>query len=449
MEALARGERYVLLSEISEYYKFITDNGTLRRYLFESNVRDFMGLNRVNEDIRQTLESSGSTDFWWLNNGITILATSASVVGKAIQMQDIQIVNGLQTTESIYRFFSNGGQDTAKRSVLVKVIVTKDDAVKDSIIRATNNQTAVELVSLHATDKIQRDIEDVLLRRGLCYDRRTNYYHNLGRSTEEIVSPLYLAAGFVALILKWPSKASRLKSRFMRNPDSYSKVFSPTAPLEIWPKIAKLLKSTDAVLELLRPGGKGGERFLKNWRYMVGLLVVVDSLGRFDFGYEGLLKVPDGAASEAKVKELWLLLNQYLTRLGDQPDLTDRSTTIELCRMYATDRRAQGIEGMANRGWYLRDDNRWESARLTSDVIKRVKEVLPKQPWKPGMHKDIANTLQISTNQYFAAVEALIEEGVFCHQRDGVLYDRDGNVVGFDADRVDPETMMLKDRQED
>ncbi len=92
-EVLSKGERYVLLAQLKDYYRFISDNGKLRRYLFDSNVRDFMGLNRVNEDIRDTLNNDSSSDFWWLNNGITILATSASVIGKSIKLGDIWFTN--------------------------------------------------------------------------------------------------------------------------------------------------------------------------------------------------------------------------------------------------------------------------------------------------------------------------------------------------------------------
>lgn len=121
VEALSKGERYVLLARLSDYFQFISDEGRLRRYLFESNVRDFMGLNRVNEDIKGTLDNATSPDFWWLNNGVTILATSAAITGKSIQVSDIQIVNGLQTTESIYRHFKQTGVAGDDRCVLVKV----------------------------------------------------------------------------------------------------------------------------------------------------------------------------------------------------------------------------------------------------------------------------------------------------------------------------------------
>lgn len=62
-ESLSRGEKYVLLTSLKHYYRFITDDNALRRYLFDSNVRDFMGANRVNEDIRSTLQSEDGPDF--------------------------------------------------------------------------------------------------------------------------------------------------------------------------------------------------------------------------------------------------------------------------------------------------------------------------------------------------------------------------------------------------
>ncbi len=67
---------YVLLAPIAAYAGFVSDEqGHLRRYLFDSNVRDFLGSNAVNQDIEQTLVDENSPDFWWLNNGVTILAT--------------------------------------------------------------------------------------------------------------------------------------------------------------------------------------------------------------------------------------------------------------------------------------------------------------------------------------------------------------------------------------
>jgi hypothetical protein len=73
---ISRGiDNYVVLSSLKDLFEFVTDeDGNLRQYIFESNVRDFQGNVEVNRDIRHTLDSDDNLDFWWLNNGITILA---------------------------------------------------------------------------------------------------------------------------------------------------------------------------------------------------------------------------------------------------------------------------------------------------------------------------------------------------------------------------------------
>ena len=267
LECFSHGGKYVLLSRLEDYANFVRDeDGHLRRYLFESNVRDFMGLNRVNEDITESLEAEEGPDFWWLNNGITILASTAIITGKSIVLDDVEIVNGLQTTESIARYFANGATDSGKRSVLVKIIKTDDPAVRDAIIRATNNQTEVEQQSLHATDKVQRDIDDVLLRSGWYYDRRKNYYANQGYAARaDCVPPLYVAAGYVGLIMRSPSRASVLRQKFMRNSVFYRTVYSETTDLDMWPKLVAIIKYVDLELVEIRTesAGSQSERFLK------------------------------------------------------------------------------------------------------------------------------------------------------------------------------------------
>lgn len=343
VEALAKGERYVVLVRLSDYFQFIADGGRLRRYLFESNVRDFMGMNRVNEDIKATLEDPTSPDFWWLNNGVTILATSAAITGKSIQATDIQIVNGLQTTESIFRHFQQTGTPNDDRCVLVKVIVSKDDAIRDAITRATNNQTDVELASLHATDKIQRDIEDVLLRHGLYYERRKNYYANQGHVPAELVTPLYAAAGYVALVMKAPHRASLLRSKFMRSPDSYDAVFNEKAPLEVWPKIAHILKRVDIELELLRPHAKFTDKFLKGWRYITALLLVSESLGKYTFSAQELAAYDESLITSAAVRRVWNELSEIPNPTTRPVGWTSQRSVLAACAQFASTRGITGV----------------------------------------------------------------------------------------------------------
>lgn len=448
-EVLSRGERYVLLANLKDYYGFVTEDKKLRRYLFDSNVRDFMGINRVNEDIKSTLENEESPDFWWLNNGVTILATSASLVGGSIQLQDIQIVNGLQTTESIYRYFDAGNSDPEDRSVLIKVIVSQDDTIRDTIIRATNNQTSVELASLHATDKIQRDIEDILERNGFFYERRKNYYLNLGHSPSEIITPLSLSAGFVNLVLKSPHKATILKSRFMRSDESYDMVFSNKTPISVWPKIAFIIKTTDDVLEELRPIGKSvNERFLKRWRQITSLIAVARLLGTFDFSVNDLANIDNKLVTKEIIVSTWEFIAATKPDSLSGSGWKKRSLYAELCNEAANAFDINGInridrvsnfqaEGPSRRDIYSKSE-----IKVTMDFALKIHELLPDQPWKQGEHRAVIEAANCTSREYSQAVSLLMDEGLRNRQKDGVVYDQDGNVICFDPERVDPETMV-------
>lgn len=452
VENLSRGERYVMLVNLKEYYNFISDHGKLRRYLFDSNVRDFMGLNRVNEDIKSTLLDVESPDFWWLNNGVTILASGASVVGKSIQIEDIQIVNGLQTSESIFRHFSENGNDPKDRSVLVKVIVTNDEAVRDTIIRATNNQTTVELASLHATDKIQRDIEDILKQRELFYERRTNYYRNQGVSTDQILTPLYLASGYVSMFLKAPDQASKLKSRFMRSEMAYEKVFSLTTDLNIWPQIAVILKITDNYLETIRPSGnKGSEKFLKSNRHFLSFITISRLLKTFNFSADHLIKMNLSDFTYQELLKSWTLI-ESLNESHYPTSKLKRSFLEKLCQTAKEAWNIKGIERITKgaKPSLVYNKNKDANSKIkrkevTIEFALKVNELLPEQPWKPGIHNEIIKKLNCTNSEYFDAVKLLIEEGHRNNQKDGVVYDEDGNVLSIDEERVDVETMRLKE----
>ena len=176
---------FVTLVNLSDYFNFITnENGEIIKHIFESNVRDYQGHTSVNKDIQESLENPSTEDFWWLNNGVTILASKASLTtGKEIGITDPEIVNGLQTSTEIYKYFCTAIEilNQEKRNILVRVIVPDSEESRDKIILATNSQTNIPKASLRATDSIHRQIEMYLRNRNLYYDRRKNYYKNQGK----------------------------------------------------------------------------------------------------------------------------------------------------------------------------------------------------------------------------------------------------------------------------
>ncbi|MGW1616249.1 AIPR family protein [Streptomyces sp. NPDC002285] len=55
----------------------------------------------MNNAIGETLKSGTGEDFWWFNNGVTVVADAAQIAGKRIVVKDPQIVNGLRTNHDL------------------------------------------------------------------------------------------------------------------------------------------------------------------------------------------------------------------------------------------------------------------------------------------------------------------------------------------------------------
>src|SRR3546814_9105723 len=78
---------YVALTKLPDLNKFLRNaEGKPFGHIFDENVRAYQGSVEVNKGIKDTLENPGAEDFWWLNNGVTILAQEASQVGKTIKI---------------------------------------------------------------------------------------------------------------------------------------------------------------------------------------------------------------------------------------------------------------------------------------------------------------------------------------------------------------------------
>lgn len=251
--ALGKNKNYVGLVSLKDYYRFIvSEDNILRRKFFEANVRDYQGRNNVNSSIRETLGTGQSEDFWWLNNGITILTSEAMLVNnRELQLTNPEIVNGLQTSNEIYLYFKNNLNllDSETRNVLVRIIVPDSEESRDNIIFATNNQTNIPKASLRVTDPIHLQIELYLKGRGLFYDRRKNYYKNQGKKPSEIIGVSFLGQCLITLFLKKPDYARARPSTILTDDDSYNKLYIENQDLDVFYRCAVLGKKVQKNLK--------------------------------------------------------------------------------------------------------------------------------------------------------------------------------------------------------
>jgi hypothetical protein len=252
---------YVCLVKLSDFFDFLSlESGELNASIFESNVRDYQGTTEVNDAIRTSLEAKGAEDFWWLNNGVSIVSTDANLTGKVFTLKDAQIVNGLQTSREIFEQLRAHPDDADTRSLLIRIVVPLDETSRNKIIRATNSQNPIPVASLRSTDQIHRDIEEYFGYRGLFYDRRKNFYKNQGKPRSEIVTIPYLAQSVAAILLQRPSDARARPSSLLKSDQDYGRIFTGDYPIGTYYSCVQLMRTTERALRNMDLGLSASEK---------------------------------------------------------------------------------------------------------------------------------------------------------------------------------------------
>lgn len=274
-------KNYIALVDLKSYFNFIVnDEGDVRKSFFDSNVRDYQGKNNVNSSISETLHRADDNDFWWLNNGVTVLATEATLVNnRELQIVNPEIVNGLQTSMEIYNYFSENREalESEKRSILLRIIVPDNEESRDQIIFATNNQTNIPKATLRVTDPIHLQIEMYFKSRGLFYDRRKNYYKNQGRKPAEIVGVSFLAQCLITIFLKKPDYARARPSTLLNDEKTYNELYEKNNDLEVFYRVALLGKK---IQKNVRSGSDYSSAEKSDILYYVLYAVIADVLGK-------------------------------------------------------------------------------------------------------------------------------------------------------------------------
>jgi hypothetical protein len=242
-------QAYICVVALPDFYKFITreEDEQLLEYVFEANVRAHAPDSKVNDGIKTTLSNPIGDDFWWLNNGVTIIASDASLKNGSLQIENPTIVNGLQTSYELFHHFKNaGGDKNDKRTILVKVIINSKEDTSDRIINATNSQTKINAINLHATEKVQRTIETALKTEGYFYDRRKNFYRNQGKPADKIVTIPFMAQVVTAIVLQQPDNARARPGTVAEK--NYKELFSDKYPINLYPRCIEIVKKAQKFL---------------------------------------------------------------------------------------------------------------------------------------------------------------------------------------------------------
>lgn len=161
---------YALTALPAEALRFVYEKYGAR--LLEANVRSFLSVTgKVNRGIRDTLRDAPER-FMAYNNGIVLVADEA-VLGPCpdgspgiLWLKGMQIVNGGQTTASIYFSKKKDAEiDLAPVRVAAKIIILRgltlpdEEALISDISRFSNSQNSVRLSDLSANKPFHVELE--------------------------------------------------------------------------------------------------------------------------------------------------------------------------------------------------------------------------------------------------------------------------------------------------
>jgi hypothetical protein len=160
--------------------------------LLERNVRAFLQANgKINRGLQRTLKEEPHR-FLAYNNGLCCTAAEVRVSGGKLEwLKDFQIVNGGQTTASIYHALKKDKVDVSQVVVQVKLTVLKDPAKVPEIVplisRYANSQNKVNGADFAANGPFHHTLEQlsrtVWAPAASGLERGTHWYYERARGS--------------------------------------------------------------------------------------------------------------------------------------------------------------------------------------------------------------------------------------------------------------------------
>ena len=138
--------------------------------LFDKNVRYFLGANKINKKMGETINDNPE-DFYYYNNGITITCVKMEKEGRGLKLTRPQIINGAQTLSTIYETYKTNESSKAKNkgdnhyqqikllAMVIHVAKDEDHKFAQNITKYRNANNPIKLSDYKGNCKIQEAIQ--------------------------------------------------------------------------------------------------------------------------------------------------------------------------------------------------------------------------------------------------------------------------------------------------
>ncbi len=202
--------------EIIKMIELKNDSNNVETSIFDQNVRVYLKSgNKNNRKIINSAIDENNHMFWYQNNGLTITCDKydrgALEESPTISLKNVQIVNGGQTSISLFEAAKGDLEKIKNVSLLVRIIETGSEDIKISIAESTNSQTPITPRDLRANDREQRQLQDIFSDMGYFYERKKNEFKEKPKNKR--IDALFSAQAYTAYFKGWPEVSKKDSGR--------------------------------------------------------------------------------------------------------------------------------------------------------------------------------------------------------------------------------------------
>lgn len=213
--------------DLIDLIKSTDDPNVIDEDIFNENIRVYKSGHQVNQAIIDSANETNNYHFFYLNNGITLLCEDEDYVphtkSPTVNLTNIQIINGGQTSHSLFQVYKTDPEKIKTIEVLVRLCITKrNKTIGERISESTNNQIPVASRDLHSNDSVQRKIQEEFELLGYFYERKPNQYPD--ESLNKVLNNELLGQLYMAYHLDMPSEAKNNKVKVFT--DLYTDIFN-------------------------------------------------------------------------------------------------------------------------------------------------------------------------------------------------------------------------------
>ena len=216
--------------------------------IYDRNIRKYLKRKKgsVNDGIYSTLDKTPER-FIAYNNGITIICDSAKLEQEVLELVNPYIVNGCQTTRTLYDLMStkfpgiipwndtqNKMADYRNSYLSIRVLPVggvNDSEFANNVTRFSNKQTAVRGRDFISLDDMYKKLKKELMLQGYYLETQTGEYDALSKAqqqkypkTSHLINSFEATLAYAASILEKPYNAFGRSAEFTPGGEEYDNV---------------------------------------------------------------------------------------------------------------------------------------------------------------------------------------------------------------------------------